>query len=628
MIEIILDKINNPADLKDLSMKELVLLAGEVRGFLIESVAGTGGHLASNLGVVELTIALHYVFDTPEDKIVWDVGHQCYVHKLLTGRRGRFGSLRMLDGLSGFPKTRESEYDAFDTGHSSTALSAALGIAAARDIAGDKFNVIAVAGDGSMTGGVAYEALNHAGQRQDRNIICILNDNGMSISASVGALSGYLSGLRTKSSYLRVKKELRGFLEKIPRAGKHIDTFLLKSKVALKRMLVGGGIFHNLGFNYIGPLDGHDLHMLIRVLSRVRRMEGPILVHVHTVKGKGYKNAERAPYAYHGVGAFDVHTGQANSSGGNTYSDIFGQILCEMAEKNDKLTAITAAMPDGTGLWDFSKLYPNRSFDVGIAEGHAVTFAAGLAKQGLIPVFAVYSTFLQRGYDQILHDVCLQNLHVILAIDRAGIVGQDGETHQGLFDLSYLLHMPNMRVLCPKDGKELAGMLELAVNAPGPWAIRYPRGCPPGFNGITSETDIGKAELLLQGNGTVKPDIAVISLGAMAEHALNACKMLEREGIHPALYNARSAKPIDPEMLQALTGYKYIVTAEDNVRSGGFGENLLSRLVELTGGNPPAIRIIAFPDSFIPQGERGEIFSIYGMDGKGIFIKIKDFVKP
>lgn len=610
----ILNGVNSPADLKRLGSAELAGLAGEIREFMIRSIAETGGHLASNLGVVELCLALHYVFDAPVDKIVWDVGHQCYVHKILTGRRGDFGTLRKRGGISGFPRPTESEFDAFSTGHASTAISAALGMACARDLAGDKYSVIAVTGDGSMTGGMSYEALNHAGQ-QGRNVICILNDNGMSISDSVGALSRYLSGIRTKATYLRAKQGLKGFLEK-SHVGRGLSAFIQRMKDRLKKMLVGGGLFQHLGFNYVGPLDGHDIETLVRVLGRVRRMDGPILVHVHTIKGKGYPSAEKAPGEFHGVEPFDVNTGKCPKPNSTFYSDVFGQALCDIAAKNDKVLAVTAAMRAGTGLVEFSQKYPERFFDVGIAEGHAVTFAAGLSIRGFVPVFAVYSTFLQRGYDQILHDVCLQNLHVILAVDRAGIVGADGDTHQGLFDLSYLLHIPNMRVLCPANGAELVQMLNFAVNNPGPYAIRYPR-CK-----VVDVEFIGEANkgvLLRQGSGeTIKPSLAVVALGSMVEHAKEACVMLERTGLWPALYSARSAKPIDMDMLRVLSKFKYIVVVEENVKSGGFGENLLAELTAEGYGWPPITHVLAFPDEFVPHGRRDELLAEYGMDAAGI----------
>ena len=611
--------------MKKLDAVRLPDLAEEIREFMIGSLAETGGHLASNLGVVELTIALHYVFDTPKDKIIWDVGHQSYIHKLLTGRREGFAALRKLNGLSGFPKPTESDHDVFATGHASTAISAALGMAAARDLAGEDYSVIAVAGDGSMTGGMSYEGLNHAGQ-QNRNFICILNDNGMSISPSVGGLSRYLSGLRTKSSYIKAKKGLKGFLER-SKPGRAASAFIQKTKDGLKKMLVGGGLFQHLGFNYVGPLDGHDIGALIRVLNSVQRMEGPILVHVHTTKGKGYTSAENAPDEFHGVSAFDVKTGRCEDPAGMIYSDVFGLALCDLAKKNDKITAITAAMREGTGLLEFSRQFPSRFFDVGIAESHGATFAAGLAAQGFIPVFAVYSSFLQRGYDQILHDICLQNLHVILAVDRAGIVGADGETHQGLFDLSYLLHMPNMRVLCPKDGRELEEMLSFAAANPGPWAIRYPRE-KAHFDKGSLQGKPDKSERILSGGGeTFAPYLAVVALGAMVNPALEACKMLEQEGCWPALYNTRSAKPIDRALLQELLGFKYIVSIEDNVRAGGFGESLLAHITDLDFGTHPQMKIFAFPDEFIPQGQRDQLMANYRMDAQGIFAGIQGFLQ-
>ena len=608
-------------------MDELKTLCKELRHFLIHSVAETGGHLSSNLGVIELTVALHYVFDTPTDKIVYDVGHQCYAHKLLTGRRGLFSTLRKAGGLSGFPKSAESEYDTFDAGHASTAISAALGLACARDLANDRHSVVAVVGDGALTGGMAYEALNHAGQNQDRNFICILNDNGMSIAASVGALSGHLSSVRTKSSYIRAKKGFKSFLGKIPLIGRGLESGITKVKIAVKRLLVGGGIFTGLGFNYIGPLNGHDLPSLIRVLSRIRKMRGPILLHVQTVKGKGYENAENAPAVYHGVGSFDVEKGtEADTGASSDFSDITGRTICTLAAKNEKIVAITAAMPDGTGLAEFSKIYPTRFFDVGIAEAHAVTFAAGMSKQGYIPIFAVYSTFLQRGYDQVIHDVCLTNSHVIFAVDRAGVVGPDGETHQGMFDLPFLLHIPNITIACPRDGQELTEMLALAVNTPGPWAVRYPKAHTTDTtyaDGNMNPVELGKAECMIPGNIMFSPDIAVVALGTMSQTAHAACKMLEADGMHPVLYNARFAKPIDAEMLVDLTKFKYVFTIEDAAIAGGFGQAVLATLSSLTPAAIPTIINLGLPDKFIPQGTRAEILAQYQLDTRGIYDIIK-----
>jgi 1-deoxy-D-xylulose-5-phosphate synthase len=617
----LLERINGPEDLKGLNITQLQALAGEIRDFLVRSISETGGHLASNLGVVELTIALLQIFDLTKDKIIWDVGHQSYIHKLLTGRRDAFPTLRQQGGLSGFPKNAESVYDAFDTGHASTAVSAALGIAAARDINNEGFSVIAVVGDGSMTGGLAYEALNNAGQLGS-NLIVILNDNGMSISKSVGALSGYLSNLRTKPVYLKAKKGVKGILSKVPGIGRPISGFLDNSKKWLKKMLVGGGLFQNLGFNYIGPLDGHDLPGLIRVLGRVREMEGPILLHVRTIKGKGYALAETAPDNFHGVSAFNINTGLVEPGNHKRgFSDVFGEALTNLAEANEKLVAVTAAMPHGIGLMPFSKAFPKRFFDVGIAESHAVTFCAGLAKQGLVPVFAVYSTFLQRGYDQLIHDVCLQNLHVVLAIDRAGVVGQDGETHQGLFDISYLTHMPNMRVLCPRNGRELEEMLKLAVtDTSGPIAIRYPKDDPDALGGLThSPVEIGKAERLLTG----ATGVAVAALGVMANPAYEACTRLNSEGYGVTLYSVRSAKPIDRDMIKALSRSKSVVTVEDNAIRGGFGERVIFEMGLLGMNNPPSVRAMGFPDAFIPHGRRGEIMTEHGLDAEGIYRAVR-----
>lgn len=623
----LLNKINNPDDLKRLNISELEALAGEIRRFLVLSVSETGGHLSSNLGVTELTIALHYCFNTPRDKIIWDVGHQSYVHKILTGRRNAFHTLRTLDGLSGFPKTSESEYDAFDTGHASTSVSAAYGMAVARDISGGSHRVIAVIGDGAMTGGLAYEALNNAG-RQDTDLTVILNDNEMSISKNVGAISRHLSEIRTRRSYISAKEEVKGLIAKIPLIGKPLQKLVFASKNMLKRIIVRGGIFDAMGFNYIGPIDGHNLQELVTVLGRVGEMKGPVLVHVFSKKGKGYDKAETSPDGFHGVSSFNVDTGKPNGiKSAETFTDVFGSTLVKLAGINKKIVAVTAAMPDGTGLSDFRQVFPERFFDVGIAEGHAVTFCSGLASQGVIPVFAVYSTFLQRGYDQLLHDVCLQNLHVVFAVDRAGIVGPDGETHQGIFDLSYLLHMPNMTVLCPKSPAELAEMLDFAVSLSGPVAVRYPRGGAPeisgGSEGMKPE-NLLKAETILEGD-----EIAVVSIGSMLEHAHDACGMLVKEGLRPALINARAAKPLDTEMLVKLKSCRHVFTVEDNCTKGGFGASLAEELHLICGGQLlPVVHNLGFPSKFIEHGSRSQLFSRYGLDGRGIYNAVMKMAAP
>lgn len=621
-MEKILDTVNSPEDIKKLDNSQINQLAKEIRGFLLNSISKTGGHLASNLGVVELTLALHRCFSTPKDKIIWDVGHQAYVHKMLTGRKNDFVNLRQFHGLSGFPKPYESVHDMFITGHSSTSISSALGMAKARDIKGDDNSVIAVIGDGSMTGGIAYEALNNAG-RANTNLIVVLNDNQMSISTNVGAVSRHLNDIRTEPAYLGAKEGVHNFLKKIPMIGKPIDKAIEKAKDGIKYIFVSGIMFEELGFKYIGPIDGHNITELENVFNKVKKMKGPIIVHVHTTKGKGYKYAEKLPWEYHGVGTFDIKTGKPiSNSTKKSYSDVFGDSMIEMAVKYKNLVAISAAMTSGTGLDKFEAKYPNRFFDVAIAEQHAVTFSAGLATSGLIPVFAVYSTFLQRAYDQIVHDVCLQNLHVIFAIDRAGIVGADGETHQGVFDTSYLSHIPNMTLIAPKNGVELKSMLEFAVNFKGPIAIRYPRGNASEILDCDSlPIEYGKSELIYDGTG-----IAVISAGCMIEVSIEVCEKLKAEGYKPMLVNARFLKPVDGNMLEEISKKcRLIFTLEDNLRSGGFGSKVLE---ELNGRGINGIHVhnFAFPDTFIEQGTRNELFEKYGLDKESIYNNIKSII--
>ncbi len=618
-----LDNVNFPEDLKKFNRKELEVLAEEIREFLINSVAKTGGHLASNLGVVELTIALHYCFNCPKDKIVWDVGHQAYTHKILTGRKGMFGSLRKKDGLSGFPKREESDYDAFDTGHSSTSISAGLGIAQARDLAGENYNVVSVIGDGSMTGGLVYEALNNA-VRNNNKFIIILNDNQMSISKNVGAMSQYLSELRSAPKYLEVKKDISDLIKSFPVLGNKLNRILEKTKDGIKYALLPSVMFEQLGVKYIGPVDGHNINSLINVLNKVKKFDKPVLIHVLTVKGKGYAKAEAFPSRYHGIGSFDVKTGKSFlKKSGKTYSEIFGETLSRIAAKNKKVAAITAAMPLGTGLDFFSKAYPQRFFDVGIAEEHAVTFAAGLAVRGIIPVFAVYSTFLQRGYDQILHDVCVQNLHVVFAVDRAGIVGDDGETHQGIYDLSYLSNIPNMTVMAPKNALELAGMLEFAIKYDGPVAIRYPKGLASEvFLDKLEKIEKGKAEYIFNGK-----DICIIFVGSMADTAFEVYNKLVEKGYLPALINARFVNPIDLELVEDIReNFEYVFTIEDNVCSGGFGSKLNQAFADNFVFGKKVCNF-SFPDVFVAQGSRAEIFEKYGLDADSIFTKVSDFIE-
>ena len=615
-----LEKINLPEDLKKLNEEQLKILAQEIREFLINSVSETGGHLSSNLGVVELTLALHYCFNMSEDKLVWDVGHQSYVHKILTGRKDRFSTLRKLDGLSGFPKRKESKYDVFDVGHSSTSISAALGYAKARDLCGGKNYVIAVIGDGSLTGGLAYEALNNVG-RCDSNIIVIVNDNEMSISPNVGSLAKHLNDIRTAPKYLDVKADVNNILNKIPVVGGKVAVFLENAKTEIRNILVKGGIFSELGFRYFGTIDGHNIEELIKVLNTAKRINGPVLIHVHTKKGKGYKYSEKSPEKYHGIDSFDVATGKTlKPKKGKTYSEIFGDTIVELAQKEDKLIAITAAMQESTGLGKFAKKYSERFFDVGIAEAHAVTFAGGLAAAGYKPVFAVYSSFLQRAYDEVVHDICIQNLPVVFAIDRAGIVGADGETHQGILDISFLSHIPNLTLIAPKDGLELKKMLEYALKHNGPVAIRYPRGeAIMSISENTSDIEYKKSEIIKKGK-----DIALIALGDMVLKALNVCERLEKLGYEPMVVNARFVSPLDEEMLKEVSSKcRYIFTLENNICAGGFGSKILEKLSQM-GIYSSEVNILAFPDKFIEQGSCEELFKRYKLNEDAIFEQIKN----
>ena len=617
-----LDNINSPDDLKLLSQDELLALCGEIRRFLIKNVSVTGGHLASNLGVVELSVALHFCFDSPEDKIVWDVGHQSYVHKILTGRRALFPTLRQLNGISGFTRPNESAHDAFISGHSSTSISAALGFAVARDLTGGESHVAAVVGDGALTGGLAFEGLNNAG-RTDTRLIVVLNDNGMSISKNVGALSRHLSMMRAAPAYLGVKADVRQALNRLPLVGRAAGRALERAKNAARYILLPGVFFEEMGFKYIGPVDGHDLPRLIAALEGVKNIKKPVLLHVLTRKGKGYGYAEAAPDRFHGVESFDTRTGRPMEMKiWDTYSDVFGRELAKLAAQNPKLLAITASMPLATGLSAFEKACPDRFFDVGIAEGHAVTFAAALAKAGFTPVFAVYSTFLQRAYDQLIHDVCIQNLHVIFAVDRGGASGGDGETHQGLFDLAYLSQMPNMTVMAPMNKRELRLMLAFAVGHTGPVALRYPRGTASLLlKDDVGPVELGKSQILKRGER-----ILIIALGAMMEQAYAVYTRLMIGGYRPALVNARFVKPLDADMVDSMAGYEHVFVLEDALKSGGLCAGILAAANE-RGVRADHVRGFAFPDKFIGQGTREELFERYGLDAEGIYNTIARLIK-
>ncbi|SHE64638.1 1-deoxy-D-xylulose-5-phosphate synthase [Thermoanaerobacter uzonensis DSM 18761] len=607
-----LEQIDSPYDLRKLDKKDFSLLCEEIRQFLVEKVSKTGGHLASNLGIVELTVALHYVFNSPVDKIIWDVGHQCYVHKMLTGRKDQFDTLRKFNGLSGYIKRAESVHDIFGAGHSSTSISAALGIATARDLKGEKYSVVAVIGDGALTGGMALEALNNAG-RSKTDLIVVLNHNEMSISENVGSLSLYLSKLRTDPTYNKLKQEVDNLLNIVPPIGKSLHKYIERIKDSVKQLLVPGMFFEEMGFTYLGPIDGHDVDSLIEVLERAKKIKGPILVHVITKKGKGYKFAEKFPDKFHSAAPFDIQTGKFVNEGQATYSDVFGKTLTEMALKDDKIVAITAAMPEGTGLIHFAKLIPERFFDVGIAEQHATTFAAGMAVQGYKPYFAVYSTFLQRAYDQLIHDVCIQKLPVVFAIDRAGIVGEDGETHQGVFDLSYLRPIPNIAIMSPKDANELVEMVKLSRTLDFPVAIRYPRGKVGEFD-ITKECSIefGKAELVSEGT-----EIAIFALGRMVGKVLEAKEILKASDLQPFIVNLRFVKPLDEELILDISNkVKFIVTVEDNVIAGGVG-NAILELLNLKGIYKPVL-CLGFPDKFIEHGDVESLFKKYNLDAESI----------
>ena len=614
----LLDQIKQSSDIKKLTEEDYPVLAQEIRQFLIEKISHTGGHLASNLGVVELTMALHLAFDLPKDKIIWDVGHQAYTHKLLSGRKAGFDELRQFGGMSGFPKRAESPYDAFDTGHSSTSISAGLGIAQAREIQGEDYSVISVIGDGALTGGMAYEALNNAAQLK-KNFIIVLNDNKMSISENVGGMSRYLSSVRTKESYAELKKGVDRALSAIPVVGKSLSYGLYLAKNGVKQFFVPGMLFEDMGITYLGPVDGYNVPELVRTLKEAKRVRHAVLVHVITKKGKGYAPAEKNPARFHGVDPFDIATGQPlKKKQYPSYTEVFSKKICELAGENRKIVAVTAAMPDGTGLTRFSKKFPDRFFDVGIAEAHAVTSAAGMASAGLKPVVAVYSSFLQRGYDQILHDVCLQKLPVLFAIDRAGLVGSDGETHQGIFDISFLSLVPGMTIMAPKNRWELEAMLEFGVNFEGPLAIRYPRGeAYRGLSEFAAPMEYGKAEMLYEESG-----IALFALGSMVSTGEHVREKLKARGYSCTLVNARFAKPMDTDMLDRLCrNHDLIVTMEENVLRGGLGMCATRYIHE----HYPQVKVIqvALPDAYVEHGNVSLLREMLGIDSDSVIRRLE-----
>ena len=612
----VLEKINQVGDIKQIPPEEYDTLAEEIRHFLVEKISRSGGHLASNLGVVELTMALHLCFDFPKDKVVWDVGHQSYTHKLLTGRKSGFDELRKYGGMSGFPKRKESDCDCFDTGHSSTSIYAGIGRVAARDLQDGDEHVISVIGDGALTGGMAYEALNNA-SRLKRNFIIILNDNNMSIAENVGGMSEYLNGLRTNEAYTNFKTGVEQSLSRIP-GGSHLANQLKKTKSGIKQLFIPGMLFENMGITYLGPVDGHDIGKLQDILNKAKKVKGAVLVHVLTRKGNGYVPAERHPARFHGAEPFDIETGlPLNKKKKANYQDVFSTCMVKLGQRNEKVVAITAAMPDGTGLKRFKNIYPDRFFDVGIAEGHAVTFAAGLAAGGMRPIFAVYSSFLQRAYDQVLHDVCIQNLPVVFAIDRAGLVGSDGETHQGIFDLSYLSSIPNMHIMAPKNKWELSDMLKYAVEFDGPIALRYPRGeAYDGLKEYRRPIEYGKSEVIYE-----EEDIALLAVGNMVKIAEQVRKNLKEIGYSCTLVNARFVKPIDTEVLDMLSAdHKLLVTMEENVRSGGYGEKVMDYVVEQE--LPVKLLNISLPDEYVEHGNVALLYEEVGIDAQTVTKRI------
>lgn len=618
----VLDKIQKPNDIKTLTALEIDELGDEIREFLVNNISKTGGHLASNLGVIELTMALHLAFDLPKDKIIWDVGHQSYTHKILTGRKEGFGTLRQYGGMSGFPKTQESDCDPFNTGHSSTSLSAGLGLAMAREITGDDYNVVSVIGDGALTGGMAYEALNNASSIKS-NFIIVLNDNNMSISENVGGMNAYLSGFRTADGYRDLKASVMNSLSHIPVYGERMVKGIRNTKSSIKQLFVPGMFFEEMGIIYLGPIDGHNVQEMKKKFEEAKRVDGPVIVHVITQKGKGYLPAERHPARFHGAEPFDIETGVPSTKRLKAnYTDVFATVIKKLGERDDKVVAITAAMADGTGLRRFGNVYSDRFYDVGIAEEHAVTFAAGLAKAGLKPIFAVYSSFLQRAFDQILHDVCIQDLHVVFAVDRAGLVGSDGETHQGIFDISYLSVIPNMTIMAPKNKWELSDMMKFAMKYNHPVAVRYPRGTAyDGLNEFRSPIELGKSEIIYKGN-----EIALFALGSMVITAEKVADILKENGIDATLVNARFAKPFDEQCILDLSdNHRMLVTLEENVLSGGLGEHI-STFVQQEGIDMDVINI-AIPNAYVEHGNVEQLKKILGIDAESVAARILEKYK-
>lgn len=617
-----LEKIQKPNDIKKIPADQLPALAEEIRKFIIESLSKTGGHLASNLGVVELTIAMHRVFNLPKDKLIWDVGHQSYTHKILTGRKDGFETLRREGGISGFPKRSESDCDVFDTGHSSTSISAGVGYVRARELKKENYSVVSIIGDGALTGGMAYEALNNAASLKS-NFIIVLNDNEMSITENVGGMSSYLSGLRTASAYTGFKMDVTKALNRIPGIGPGMVDAMRKTKSSIKQIIIPGMLFEDMGLTYLGPVDGHNIPQLIKTFQEAKRFEGPILVHVLTQKGRGYEPAMRHPARFHGAGPFDVKTGLPVGKSNPTYTDVFSTVMRKMGDRRKDVAAVTAAMMTGVGLKRFFNMFPDRCFDVGIAEEHAVTFAAALSLGGITPVVAIYSSFLQRAYDQIMHDVCMQNLHVVFAIDRAGLVGYDGETHHGIFDLSYLGSMPNMTILAPKNLWELSDMIKFAVDYDGPIAVRYPRGeAYTGLKEFRAPICLGKSEVIHEGSR-----VALLAVGSMVKMAEEVQKQLkERMDMDAALVNARFVKPIDEELLRSFADtYELVVTLEENVKDGGFGERVLAFAEE--EDLPFGVEIIALPDRFIPHGSVSYQMKQVGFTPEDICGRIEEYYR-